>query len=152
MVTPRNLDRDHKKVVNDSTDARELAQDLDRYVRGNAKALRVVYVPTPEQEQSRQRKQLQKKRLALATQGRMLLLSQGRKVSNQWWKGSQWQRLSTLVEPWLLDALQVFRKIIEFIDQQEKDLVKKIQAAASAQQPVGLGFLTSEELDREVCD
>jgi transposase len=156
VVTPRNLDRDHKRVVNDATDARELSMDLDRYVRGNRKALRVVWVPTPEQEQrrqqSRQRKQLQKKRLSVATQGRMLLLGQGHKVSNQWWKKFSWERLSTKLEPWLLESLEVYREIIEFIDLKEKSLVKKIQAAACTQQPVGLGRLTSEELDREVCD
>ncbi len=46
LITPRDLDRDHTGVKNDARDAREMAQDLDRYVRGNTKALRVAYVPT----------------------------------------------------------------------------------------------------------
>src|SRR6266567_4249776 len=46
VVAPRSLDPDHKRVQNDSTDARQLALDLDRYVGGNLKALRIVYVPS----------------------------------------------------------------------------------------------------------
>src|SRR5688572_24407165 len=69
VVTPRKLDSNQRGVQTDKTDARDLAMDLDRYVRGNDKALRVVFVPSPEQEQrraqTRQRRQLQQKRLAL---------------------------------------------------------------------------------------
>jgi transposase len=53
LVHPRKLDRDGKGVQNDSLDARELALDLDRFVRGNPKALRLAHVPTPQQEQRR---------------------------------------------------------------------------------------------------
>ena len=56
VVAPRDLDRDHKGVQNDSTDARELASDLDRFVRGNPKALRLVHVPSRQAEQRRQQK------------------------------------------------------------------------------------------------
>jgi transposase len=79
VVCPTPLDSRHKGVNTDKTDALELLVRLDRYVAGNRKAFSVVCVPTPEQEQkralSRQREQLQRKRLSFAAQGRMLLLS-----------------------------------------------------------------------------
>jgi len=78
-------------VNTDKTDALELLVRLDRYVAGNRKAFAVVAVPTEAQEQKRalgrQREQLRRQRLSLAAQGRMLLLGQGYRVSNLWWKG-----------------------------------------------------------------
>jgi len=112
VVAPRKLDPNQRGVQTDKTDARDLAMDLDRYVRGNDKALRVVFVPSPEQEQrraqSRQRRQLQQKRLALAAQGRSLLLSQGWRESNRWWKPRRWTKLQEILPRWLRDMLEVW--------------------------------------------
>src|SRR5205807_2741417 len=62
VIRPQNWDELGRGVKTDKTDALALVQRLDRYVQGNAKALAVVRVPTPEQElarsQSRQREQL----------------------------------------------------------------------------------------------
>jgi len=81
VVVARKLDPAFKGVQTDRTDARELTQNLDRYVRGNKKAMQVVRVPTPEEEQkralSRQRHQICRHRHAVAAQGCSLLLSQG---------------------------------------------------------------------------
>ena len=156
VITPRDLDRDHTGVKNDARDALEMAQDLDRYVRGNAKALRLAYVPTPEAEerrqQSRQRLQLRAQRLSLAAQGRSLLLSQGWPESNHWWKMSHWAKLRPGLPSWLVAALEVFQRLIVAIDQEIKSLQRKVQAAAPAERPTGLGALGYEELHREVCD
>src|SRR5581483_1059630 len=116
VVVPRQLDKNNSRVQNDQRDACELAQNLDRYVRGNKKAMGVVYVPTPEQErlrqESRQRTQMKTHRLRLATQGRCLLLSQGWIQSNNWWKKSVWERLSPQLPGWLAQALEIFRRLI----------------------------------------
>ena len=47
VVHPQKLDPQHKGVVTDKTDARELTLNLDRYLRGNLRAMSVVRVPTP---------------------------------------------------------------------------------------------------------
>jgi transposase len=156
VVAPRKLDRNQRGVKTDKTDARDLAMDLDRYVRGNDKALRVVFVPSPEQEQqrvqTRQRQQLQQKRLALAAQGRSLLLGQGWRESNQWWKARRWAKLEEILPGWLVDALKVWRELIVSFDQAMGRLQRQIQKAAPAFRPKGLGAMTYEEIVREVAD
>ena len=94
----------------------ELATRLDRYVAGNDRALAVVRVPTEAEEQKRahkrQRQQLREQRLSLAAQGRSLMLLQGRRESNQWWKPARWARLEPELAPWLVERLKVFRQLI----------------------------------------
>lgn len=69
VVHPVKLDPQYKGVVTDKTDARELALKLDRYLGGNVRAMSVVRVPTPAEEQrralSRQREQLRRERQRL---------------------------------------------------------------------------------------
>lgn len=156
VIAPRSLDPDHKRVQNDATDARQLALDLDRFVRGNDKALRLAYVPTPEAEQrrqqSRQRQQLLAHRLSLATQGRSLLLTQGRRESNGWWKAGRWEKLAPTLPGWLHTALDSYRRLIGMVDEELQSFTRQIAAAAPAARPVGLGALTLEQIQREVCD
>jgi transposase len=156
VVVPRNLDAEGKRVRNDSREARELAQNLDRYLRGNDKAMRVVRVPTPEQEQkrqqSRQRQQMQKHRLALAAQGRSLLLAQGWRASNNWWRPRGWPTLRAQLPEWIAQALDVYHRLIVQVDQALKALTSAVTQAAPARRPRGLGALTFEEIDREVAD
>lgn len=156
VVAPRSLDPDHKRVQNDSTDARQLALDLDRFVGGNTKALRLAYVPTPEQEQrrqqSRQRQQWHAHRRSLATQGRCLLLSQGYRQSNHWWKAKPWSELAPSLPQWLCQALESYRRILLEIDAELKTFTGALVSAASMDRPVGLGALTMEQINREVCD
>ena len=156
VVAPRKLDHDQRGVQTDKTDARDLAMDLDRYVRGNNKALRVVYVPSVEEEQlraqSRQRQQLQRKRLALAAQGRSLLLGQGWRESNQWWKARRWAKLQEILPGWLTDLLKVWHKLIVEFDAAMSRLQRQIQKTAPKCRPKGLGAMSYEEIVREVGD
>jgi transposase len=73
VVQPVCLDERHTGVNHDKSDALALAQRLDRYVAGNARALALVRVPSPEEEQrrvlSRQREQLQRQIQRMAAQG-----------------------------------------------------------------------------------
>ena len=93
MVHPQKLDPQHKGVVTDKTDARELTLNLDRYLRGNLRAMSVVRVPTPAEEQrralSRQREQLRRERQRLAAQGRSLCLTQGGSKSRKGLEGAR---------------------------------------------------------------
>ncbi len=156
VVAPRKLDRNHRGVKTDKTDAHDLVMELDRYQRGNDKALRVVFVPSMEQErrrvQSRQRQQLQQKRLALAAQGRSLLLAQGFGESNQWWKAGRWSQLQKILPDWLIETLEVWRPLIICFDQAMVRLQRLLQRAAPRNLPKGLGALSYEEIVREVGD
>ncbi len=156
VVAPYKLDKNNSRVQNDQRDALQLAQDLDRYVRGNKKALRLVYVPTPEQEQqrqqSRQRQQIKEHRMRLASQGRCLLLSQGWVESNQWWKDRGWKKLSAQLPGWLVEALEVFRRLILEAEPEIKGLQQKVEQTSVGPRPKGMGALTFAQLQGEVCD
>jgi len=156
VIAPTKLDPAFKGVCTDKTDARELTLNLDRYVRGNPKALRLVYVPSPEQEQvrhqSRQRQQLREHRQALAAQGRSLLLGQGWRRKNDWWKEANWKELQSHLAAWLVEALKIYRDLILQVDQRLQALTSAVQAAAPSMRPAGLGALTFEIVRREVCD
>jgi transposase len=156
VVCPTRLDSRGKGVNTDKTDATELLVRLDRYVAGNTKAFSVVRVPTPEQEQrraqSRQRDQLRKKRLSFAAQGRMLMLNQGISQSNQWWQAGPWGRLVEQLPPWLQEALECFRRVIECINEELARLTGEIASTAPESLPKGLGALSHEVLEREIRD
>jgi transposase len=53
VVAPKPMDKGGKKQKSDKRDGVQLCDALERYLRGQDKALSVVSVPTPEQEQNR---------------------------------------------------------------------------------------------------
>ncbi len=156
VVCPTRLDSRGKGVNTDKTDALELLVRLDRYVAGNKKAFSVVQVPSVEQERkrlvSRQRQQLRDKRLSFAAQGRMLMLSQGYRQRNSWWKAKSWEKLQQELPQWLVAALAVFVRIIATLNEEIRALEQAITKAAPKQLPLGLGKLTHEIIEREVRD
>jgi transposase len=91
-------------------------------------------------------------RLSLAAQGRSLLLSQGWHQSNHWWKPMHWETLQTQLPAWLIEALEVFRRLIGALNQELPPLTQAVEASAPAMRPKGLGALTFSEIQREVCD
>ena len=114
VVCPTALDERHQGVVNDRTDALELATRLDRYVAGNDRALAVVRVPTEAEEQKRahkrQRQQLRRTAAEPGGSGPQPdaparpageQLTGGRRIG-----GSAWQ---TELAGWLVERLKVFR-------------------------------------------
>jgi len=156
VICPTRLDERHRRVVNDRIDATQLATRLDRYLAGNDQALTIVRVPTEAQEQARahqrQRQQLREQRLSLAAQGRSLMLLQGRRESNQWWKASRWVKLEAELAPWLVGRLQVFRELILAVDQAVRQLTQELVGRAPRVRPKGLGELTHEVVSSEVAD
>lgn len=156
VVRPQVLNDFGVKVNTDKTDALALAQRLDRYVRGNNKALAVVRVPTPEEEQkriaSRQRQQLRNEHKRLAAQGRSLLLSQGHRQKGKWWKGMGWAQVQDKAAAWLQQRLEVFRTLLQAVEEQLSEATQEIEAAAPACRPKGLGGLSFETINREVGD
>jgi transposase len=156
VVCPTKLDSRGKGVNTDKTDALELLVRLDRYVAGNQKSFAVVRVPTPAQEQkralSRQREQWRRQRMSLAAQGRFLLLGQGYRQSNQWWRGKQWEELQPTLPPWLVSQLECFIRLLEAVDLEMRQLGRQVEKAAPARLPVGLGKLTHEIIEGEMKD
>lgn len=156
VVQPVCLDERHKGVNHDKSDAKELALRLDRYVAGNTHALAIVRVPTPEQEQarihSRLREQMRRELQRLAAQGRGLLLSQGYREKRGWWKKRRWQDLQLQLPIWLIERLEVFRRVLATLSTELETLTGALEAAAPTARPKGLGGLSYEVIRREIGD
>jgi len=154
VVQPVCLDERHTGVNHDQSDARELALRLDRYVAGNTHALATVRVPTPEQEQkrieSRQREQVRREVQRVAAQGRGLLLTQGQREKKGWWEGRRWEDLQVQLPAWLVERLEVFRRVLATLTAELAAATTALEAAAPALRPKGLGGLTYEVVEREV--
>ena len=154
VVQPVCLDERHTGVNHDKSDARELAQRLDRYVAGNRHALATVRVPTPAEEQkraaSRQREQLKREVQRIAAQGRSLLLTQGFREKKGWWTDKRWAPLSATLPAWLVEQLEVFRRVLLTLRTELDAATIVLEKAAPAVRPRGLGGLTYEVVEREV--
>jgi transposase len=156
VVQPVCLDERHTGVNHDKSDAKELAQRLDRYVSGNRHALAQVRVPTPAEEQkriaSRQREQLKREVQRLAAQGRSLLLTQGHREKRGWWEARRREALHIKLPGWLVQRLEVFRRMLAAFSAELDEATVALEAAAPTALPKGLGGLTYEVMEREVGD
>jgi transposase len=154
VAAPAKLDPYNKGVRTDKRDTRELLFNLDRYLRGNKRALRPVRIPTLEQEmvraRNRQRDALCRDQRAVASRGRTLLLHFGRRHSNHWWKANQWDQLCATLPAQLRDLLERYRIVILDLSKLIAALEKKIVAQAPATLPAGMGKLTFVLLLQEV--
>jgi transposase len=154
VVCPTCLDEHHGGVNNDRTDALELATRLDRYLAGNDRALALVRVPTEAEEQKRahkrQRQQLREQRLSLAAQGRSLMLLQGWRETNHWWREHRWERLEPMLPTWLVERLEVFRELILKVDEAVRQLTREVETQAPKILPKGMGRLTYQAVETEV--
>jgi transposase len=154
VVRPRDWDEYGRKVKTDKRDAKELVLNLDRFVGGNQKAFCVVRVPTEAEEQarsrSRQRESLQKEKQRLAAQGRSDALYYGERLEGEWWTEALWKELALL--PIVMELLAPLRRLILAIEVELKAQTQALSAAAPEELPLGLGKLTYEILEREICD
>jgi transposase len=132
-----------------------LVQRLAMYVEGNLKALAVVRVPTPKQDlarsESRFRDQLSKHRLMMEAQGRSLLLYHGVRVRGRWWQPMSWAQLQPQLPPELIAILEVMRRLLLAVNDEAVVASRALQKAAKPQ-PVGVGGLSSQTLEREILD
>jgi transposase len=108
VVVPKAMGRGGKKQKTDKRDAGELCDSLDRYLRGQKKALSVVAVPTEEQEEKRAliryHLQIMKDRGRCEARGKGLLCAQGIQVRGRWWQGDTWLTLTS--DPRLKDWMK----------------------------------------------
>jgi transposase len=155
VVQPVCLDEHHKGVNHDKSDAKELALRLDHFLAGNTHALAPVRVPTPQEEQkraaSRQREQLKREVQRVAAQSRGLLLTQGRWEKKGWWEKKHWEKLSGTLPAWLARQLEVFRRVLALLTTELDAATVALESAAPDVRPKGLGGLTYEVVQREVC-
>jgi transposase len=156
VVRPRDWDEYGKKVKTDRRDAHRLVVELDRYVAGNHDAVCVVRVPTPAQEQarsvSRARQSFQEEKQRLAAKGRSTALYYGHRLEGEWFAPALWKDLAATLPPHVQQLLAPLQRLIAAVEQELTALTGQMEAAAPADLPVGMGRLTSQILEREICD
>ncbi len=147
---------DRRQQKSDGLDATALCDKLDRYLRGNPKAMQPVRVPSPAQQQLRSegrlREQLKHSRTQWEARGRSVLLFHDHHVTGKWWSKARWAQLGSTLPGWLQEQLTVIRETILQLDQQEKALHAKLVETAPQPLPKAIGALTWVLLAREICD
>ena len=174
VCVPERLSRGRKRV-NDKIDATELLSRLDRYLAGNRTALRLVRVPTMQQEirrrLSRERNTYRKERQRWVGRGRSLLHTLGIHQPGDWWKTSEYHRLLELIEKRegsevagsVRQELERYLQTIELMQKNLDELTDRLCEAAKAKNAKGkgkkeqsrikgIGHLSNELLDREIVD
>ena len=155
VSAPECLEQGRRK--HNKLDARKLASRLYSYVQGDREMMRVVRVPTPEQERlrahSRQHDQLVAMRKRLAAQGRALVLSQGYgMMKGAWWRPMAYRQWARLLPEWLRAELEVWQASLELLDAQITQRKKELIQSSKEALPKGFGAQTMVQLDREIGD
>ena len=155
VVAPKAMGQD-KRQKTDRRDSAELVDQLDRYLRGNRKALSPVAIPTTEQEQKRAliryHRQIMADRIRYEARGKGLLCAQGIEVQGRWW---QLASLEGAQNSWALPSLdanpaQGWRRKLLSAEQEQQKLRKQIEALAPAQLPKGVGAYSAVALEYEL--
>jgi transposase len=155
VCAPECLEQGKRK--HNKLDARKLCSRLYSYVQGDQEMLRVVRVPTPEQEQlraeSRQHDQLVAMRKAIAAQGRALVLSQGYgMMKGAWWRPIAYSKWAPLLPEWIRTKLEVWQATLRLLDAQIAQRKKGLAQTNKEALPKGFGAQTMVQLDREIGD
>src|SRR6478672_1959884 len=156
VVVPKAMGRGGQKQKTDKRDSGMLCDSLDRYLRGQDKALSVVAVPSVEQEQKRalirNHLQIMADRGRFEARGKGLLCAQGIEVHGRWWKGKAWQELKTnpLVADWMWEQLEDWRRKVLSAQEQQEGLRERIEALAPQSLPKGVGAYSAAVLEYEM--
>jgi transposase len=156
VVAPKAMGQGGKKQKTDKRDGAELCDSLDRYLRGQEKALSVVAVPSVEEEQKRalirHHRQIMADRGRYEGRGKGLLCAQGIEVHGRWWQGKAWQELKT--EPrladWMKEQLDGWRSKVLSAQEHQEGLRERIEALAPASLPKGVGAYSAAVLQYEM--
>lgn len=158
VVAPEVLNGKRKT---DKSDTYALCRKLlDYQLSDDKKRLRVVRVPTIEQERKRalwrQRHQLIKSLNMLVAHGRALLLEHGvYQLPERWWGKRLWPKLMPTLDPWLVTMLEPHRKIILSTMARIQELDKQVlveKKGPAVARPIGLGRPTQLQLEAEILD
>jgi transposase len=144
--------RKHNKL-----DARKLASRLYSYVQGDREMMRVVRVPSRQEEQlrahSRQYDQLVETRKSLAAQGRALVLSQGYgTMSGAWWRPIAYRKWRPLLPEWIRSQLEVWQSTLSLLDGQIAQRKGELIQCNKEALPKGFGAQSMVQMDREIGD
>src|SRR5712671_1638077 len=155
LSAPECLEQGKRK--HNKLDARKLASRLYSYVQGDSEMMRVVRVPTPEQEQlraeSRQHDQLVATRKAIGAQGRALVLSQGYgMMKGAWWRPIAYSKRAPLLPEWIRTKLEVWQATLRLLDAQIAQRKKELAQSNKEALPKGFGAQSMVQLDREIGD
>ena len=155
VVAPKAMGQD-KRQKTDRRDSAELVDQLDRYLRGNRKALSPVAIPTTEQEQKRAliryHRQIMADRTRYEARGKGLLCAQGIEVQGRWWQPEAWKELKThgRFRGWMETQLKGWRRKLLSAEQEQQKLRKQIEALAPALLPKGVGAYSAVALEYEL--
>ena len=155
VVAPKAMGQD-KRQKTDRRDSAELVDQLDRYLRGNRKALNPVAIPTTEQEQKRAliryHRQIMADRTRYEARGKGLLCAQGIEVQGRWWQPQAWKGLKThgRFQAWMQTQLQGWRRKLLAAEAEQQKLRKQIEALAPAVLPKGVGAYSIVALEYEL--
>jgi transposase len=123
---------------------------------GNQKALAVVRVPSPAEEQARavgrQRQSLQQERVRLALKGKSAALLRGCRLPREWWHEGILLKMGGQLPSDLLAILESWGQVLVALEIQLKALTAQLERAAPQGLPIGLGAMTWELISREVGD
>ena len=141
--------RKHNKI-----DASKLTGRLYNLLNGDRYALRIVRVPSPEQERlrahSRQHDQLVGVRKAIGAQGRSLMLSQGFGTKGSWWRPARFGKLQSVLPDWIVRELGLWQANLLLLDRQIAELKTELAQSLHGPRPKGAGALSLAQLDREI--
>jgi transposase len=141
----------------DKRDAREMCLALERFVRGNTRALSQVRVPTAQEEARREagrhRQRLLKERQRLELRGGGLLRKAGFNVPKGWWRPAVWDELKTGLPAALAADLGLWQQQA-LLYEQKQSAAREVLAAEGGGEglPLGLGGLTWRLLSGEIVD
>ncbi len=156
VIAPQDWDEKGKRQVNDKVDAVVMCRRLHNYLAGDSKALSIVHIPTPEQEERRAcgrlREQLRRQMRRMQAMGRSLLLQREIVVKGRWWTRATWASLPGRAPSWVIEQLSTWKEIIELIERKAKEVEKHMEDAAPARLLRGEGKLTHELFERELID
>lgn len=155
VSAPECLEQGRRKF--NKLDARKLCSRLYSYVQGDRQMMRVLRVPSEQEEQlrarSRQYDQLVAQRRAISAQGRSLTLSQGfSSMADGWWRAKPYQQWSRVLPDWIKSQLEVLRPSLELVDQQIRERKKELIQSNDQALPKGFGAQTMVQMDREIGD
>lgn len=157
VVAPKAMGQEGKRQKTDKRDSAQLLDDLERYVRGQHRALNPVAVPTVEQEQKRALIRYHRQLMAdvgrYRSRGKGLLCAQGIQVESKWWKAKGWISLSSdpRCQDWIREQLEAWRQKILSTDQEQAGLRKRVEALGeSIWRPKGIGPYSAALLEYEM--
>jgi len=155
VVAPKAMGQDRRQKT-DRRDSAELVDALDRYLRGNRKALNPIAIPSVEVEEKRAliryHRQIMADRNRCEARGKGLLCAQGIEVRGKWWQSQSWQELQThpRLKSWMQAQLEGWRKKRLALETEQQSLRRQIEALAPALLPKGVGAYSAVALEYEL--